>query len=124
MYTNRVFGTVKCVQISPFRVVLIKGLHRRSHCVWWCLLGPLSEPVDGAAVDERGEHTASRAEGISYWTHAQHDVQLVLNTAYEVGKYAISGREREREEEREEYYNFETVPLCCLLGAVGSASVS
>ena len=52
-------------------------------------LRPLREPVDGAAVDKGGEHSAARAEGVSDWTHAEDDVQFVLDTADEVGKYTI-----------------------------------
>ena len=36
------------------------------------------EPVDGAAVDERGELSESVAECIPDWTHGEHDVQLLL----------------------------------------------
>ena len=41
--------------------------------------GPLNEPVDGAAVDQRGEHAAASPEGVPHRTHAQHNVQLVLD---------------------------------------------
>lgn len=40
----------------------------------------LDKPVDGAAVDKRGEHTTARAESIPHWTHTQHDVQLLSDT--------------------------------------------
>lgn len=46
----------------------------------------LDKPVDGAAVDERGEHTAARAESITHWTHTQHNVQLLPYTRDEVLK--------------------------------------
>ena len=53
--------------------------------------GPLGEPVNGAAVDQRGEHTTARTEGISHRAHAEDNVQLVLDSADEVGEYPIPG---------------------------------
>ena len=38
--------------------------------------GPRREPVDGAAVDERGELAQPRAEGLANRRHAQHHVQV------------------------------------------------
>eukprot|EP00964_Phaeocystis_antarctica_P055483 scaffold32640_cov63-Phaeocystis_antarctica.AAC.1 len=38
--------------------------------------GPRREPVDGAAVDERGELAQPRAEGLADRRHAQHHVQV------------------------------------------------
>ena len=40
------------------------------------------EPVDGAAVDERREHTHSVPEGISDGAHGQHHVQLFPHSVH------------------------------------------
>lgn len=51
---------------------------------------PLGEPIDGAAVDQAREHTASRAERIAYRTHAQHDVEVVSDSVDEKIEYAVA----------------------------------
>lgn len=48
-----------------------------------CLFGPPGEPVESAAVDERGEHSAADSEGVSYGRHAQTDVQVVSDSVDE-----------------------------------------
>ena len=73
------------------------------------------EPVDGAAVDERGEHADPVPEGISNGAHGQHHVELLPHSIYkeveEGQRCAVSllrllslpdnmMREREGEEER------------------------
>eukprot|EP00965_Chrysotila_dentata_P002107 69624-Pleurochrysis_carterae.AAC.1 len=40
---------------------------------------PAVEPVDGAAVDERGEHAASHTEGRAHRRHGEHDVQVLAH---------------------------------------------
>ena len=40
------------------------------------LLRPLGEPVDGAAVDQRGEHPQASTEGLSDGRQADHQVQV------------------------------------------------
>ena len=40
------------------------------------------EPVDGAAVDERGEHADPVPEGISNGAHGQHHVELLSHSIY------------------------------------------
>ena len=54
------------------------------------LLGPLCEPVDSATVDEGRKHATSCTEGIPHRTHAHDNMKLVLHSAYEVSKDAIS----------------------------------
>lgn len=44
------------------------------------LLRPGAEPVDGAAVDEGGEHAAAGPEGAPHGAHGQHAVQVVPHT--------------------------------------------
>ena len=41
------------------------------------LFGPFSEPVDGAAVDERREHSESGGEGVAQGTHSQNQVDVL-----------------------------------------------
>ena len=41
------------------------------------------EPVNGTAVDQRGEHPQSGAECISNGTHGQHHMQLLTDTINE-----------------------------------------
>lgn len=40
------------------------------------LIRPLHEPVDGAAVDNRREHSETRSERFPQGRHAQHDVNV------------------------------------------------
>ena len=47
------------------------------------LLRPGAEPVDGAAVDEGGEHAAARPESAPHRAHGQHTVQVVPHTVDE-----------------------------------------
>ena len=47
------------------------------------LLRPLGEPVDGTAVDDRGEHAAARAEGRADGRHTEHNVQVVAHAVDE-----------------------------------------
>ena len=54
---------------------------------------PLSEPVNGTAVDKRGEHTTARAECIPYGTHTQNDMKVVTNSADEVVEHSISAKQ-------------------------------
>ena len=49
------------------------------------------EPVDGAAVDERGKHSKSVAEGISDGTHGQHHVEMFLHS---LNKEVVHGERR------------------------------
>ena len=42
------------------------------------LLRPLGEPVNRAAVDQRREHSQSRAENISQRTHRDHAMDVLL----------------------------------------------
>ena len=56
---------------------------------WFNVLGPLGEPVNGAAVDEGGEHATPCPEGIPHRTHTYDNVQLVLYQADKVCKYAV-----------------------------------
>mmetsp|Transcript_3151 Transcript_3151/g.13663 ORF Transcript_3151/g.13663 Transcript_3151/m.13663 type:complete len:966 (+) Transcript_3151:6936-9833(+) len=53
------------------------------------LLGPLHEPVDGAAVDQRGELAASRPESLAHGGHAQDDVEVVSHPVDERAKEHI-----------------------------------
>ena len=48
------------------------GADRQQGLVW-----PGAEPVNGAAVDEGGEHAAAGSEGTPDWAHGQHTVQVV-----------------------------------------------
>ncbi|KAA6420527.1 MAG: hypothetical protein FRX49_09688 [Trebouxia sp. A1-2] len=48
------------------------GADRQQGLVW-----PGAEPVNGAAVDEGGEHAAASSEGTPDWAHGQHTVQVV-----------------------------------------------
>ena len=50
---------------------------------------PLCEPINSAAVDQGGEHSASCSEGVSNRTHADHNVHSVLYTTDEVTKYPV-----------------------------------
>ena len=43
------------------------------------LIWPLHEPVDGAAIDDRWEHSEARSEGFAHWRHAQHNVDVGLD---------------------------------------------
>mmetsp|Transcript_36696 Transcript_36696/g.116794 ORF Transcript_36696/g.116794 Transcript_36696/m.116794 type:complete len:681 (+) Transcript_36696:3332-5374(+) len=45
---------------------------------------PLIEPVDGAAVDERGEHAAAHAEGVADGRHGEDDVQVLADELHKV----------------------------------------
>lgn len=54
-------------RICPFKARASQATH---------LVRPLHEPVDGAAVDDRGEHTEPRPEGFSQRRHTQHDVNV------------------------------------------------
>ena len=51
---------------------------------------PLGEPVDGAAVDERGKHATARAKRVAHRAHAQHDVQVVAHAVDEEGEYGVA----------------------------------
>jgi len=42
------------------------------------------KPVDGAAVDERREHTQPVAERIAYRTHGENDVEVLLHSLDEI----------------------------------------
>ena len=53
------------------------------------VLGPLREPVDGAAVDQGGEHAQPRAEGIPNGRHAQHHVEVCLAPPDEVRVHVV-----------------------------------
>ena len=54
---------------------------------------PLSEPVNGTAIDKRGKHTTASAESISYWTHTQYDMKVVTNSADKVVEHSISAKQ-------------------------------
>ena len=43
------------------------------------LSGPRAEPVDGCAVDERGELAAAGSEGLADRAHGQDQVQVVTD---------------------------------------------
>ena len=60
--------------------------------------GPFREPVDGAAVDERREHSTSRSERIADRTHAQDDVKIVTDPTDEVVENAVSEWRERREQ--------------------------
>ena len=57
---------------------------------------PAAVPIDGAAVDERRELAAARAEGLADGRHAQHDVQVVTH-AVDEGRPAHIARGRQAE---------------------------
>lgn len=44
------------------------------------------EPVDGAAVDERGEHTYSVPEGVANGAHGQYHMQLLPHPIHKIVK--------------------------------------
>ena len=52
--------------------------------------GPAVEPVDGGAVDERGELAAADAQRVAHGGHAQDDVQLVSHARHEVGQAVVA----------------------------------
>ena len=54
---------------------------------------PLSEPVNGTAIDKRGEHTTARTESIPYRTHTQYDMKIVTNSADKVVEHSISAKQ-------------------------------
>ncbi len=51
------------------------------------------EPVDGAAVDKRREHPEATPERVAYWTHRQHDVQVLLDA---LDEEVVHGERRRR----------------------------
>ena len=73
-----------CTQISSGLVTAVCGVSDAQQSPW-----PLSEPVNGAAVDKRGEHPTPGPEGVTHRAHADHYVQSVLDPADEVGEYAV-----------------------------------
>ena len=52
---------------------------------------PAVEPVDGAAVDQRGEHAAAHAESAADGRHAEDDVQVGAHAADEEGLDVVLG---------------------------------
>ena len=48
------------------------------HALTEGILGPGLEPVDGAAVDERGELAEAVAEGVPNGTEGQDDMEVLL----------------------------------------------
>ncbi len=56
------------------------------------VLWPGHEPVDRAAVDERGEHAQARAEGVTDRTHGQDHVQVGLDAVDEVVEHGHCAR--------------------------------
>ena len=54
---------------------------------------PLSEPVNGTAVDKGGEHTTASTESIPYWTHTQDDMKIITNSADKVVEHSISAKQ-------------------------------
>ena len=54
---------------------------------------PLSEPVNGTAVDKRGKHTTARTESIPYRTHTQYDMKIITNSADKVVEHSISAKQ-------------------------------
>ena len=59
---------------------------------------PLSEPVNGTAVDKRGKHTTAGAESIPYRTHTQYDMKIVTNSADKVVEHSISAKQNHSKE--------------------------
>eukprot|EP00952_Eustigmatos_sp_NYUAD-ZCMA_P004492 19786-Eustigmatos_ZCMA.PRE.1 len=51
------------------------------------VIWPLVEPVDGAAVDERGKHAAAVAEAGTDRAHGKHHVQVLAHQLDVVLKY-------------------------------------
>jgi hypothetical protein len=72
----------------PFRPLDFnkRSVRNREKGITW----PLGEPIDGTAVDQAREHTASRAERVAYRTHAQHDVEVVSDSVDEKVEYAVA----------------------------------
>ena len=54
---------------------------------------PLSEPVNGTAVDKGGEHTTARTKRIPYRTHTQNDMKIITNSADKVVEHSISAKQ-------------------------------
>ena len=54
---------------------------------------PLSEPVNGTAVNKRGKHTTARTERIPHRTHTQYDMKVVTNSADKMVEHSISAKQ-------------------------------
>lgn len=84
---------------------------------------PLSKPVNCATVDQGWEHTAAGPEGVSNWTHADNNVQTFLHSTDKVIEYSIPTNKELLQCMRQLTLLIRKANKC-LLGAVGSASVS
>jgi len=60
-----------------------KFLQELSRHIKECLLWPSSEPIEGTAVNQGWELTASHSQGFSDWGHAQADMEVLSHSADE-----------------------------------------
>ena len=54
------------------------------------LLRPLIKPVNGAAVDERGEHAEAVTQLVTYGTHTQDDMEVLAHAINEVREHELA----------------------------------
>ena len=71
-------------------ITLELRVYETNHLPTQSIIWPGLEPVDGTAVDQRGELPHAATESISNWAECQNDVELLTTPVHKVGE------ERER----------------------------
>eukprot|EP00959_Pyramimonas_sp_CCMP1952_P142660 2986753-Pyramimonas_sp.AAC.1 len=80
-----------CVVISRFKVQILPAKRNSPSSLQHLVTRERFAPVDGAAVDQRGEHAQALAEAVAHRGHADHHVQVLPALAHKVPEEVRDG---------------------------------
>ena len=84
-------GLLRLVRLLHQSVAQIQRLGELESDLEQRLCRPLSEPVDDAAVEQRGRSCAAAAELVAHGVHREHDVKVPLHLPNEVTVHVFLG---------------------------------
>ena len=68
---------------NHYFIYLLNFLQELGAHIEQSLFRPSVEPVEGATVDQGGEHPATDTQSVTHWGHAQGNVELLSDTLIE-----------------------------------------